>query len=187
MTIMTRFVRLFKADIHGVMDQLEDKGLLLRQYVREMQATLNRKERQLGALSERMDRLSAHVERHTEEMRKLDQDINLAIAKEKEDIARKLIRRHHDLEIAVGHLKEQAETTAMEQTHLAATIREQKLQYETLQARAETWHRRPADDPFACSPLSFANHENQSNTCDEEIELELIRRREALRAKGGTA
>ena len=33
MSIMTRFVRIFKADIHGVMDQLEDKGLLLKQYL----------------------------------------------------------------------------------------------------------------------------------------------------------
>ena len=32
MGIMTRIMRLCKADLHGVMDQLEDKELLLKQY-----------------------------------------------------------------------------------------------------------------------------------------------------------
>ena len=34
MGIMTRFMRLCKADMHGVIDRLEDKGLLLKQYLR---------------------------------------------------------------------------------------------------------------------------------------------------------
>jgi len=41
MGITTRLVRIFKADLHGVMDQLEDQGLLLKQHLRDMQAALN--------------------------------------------------------------------------------------------------------------------------------------------------
>jgi phage shock protein A len=186
MTIMTRLVRLFKADFHGVMDQLEDKGLLLRQYLREMETSLEQKERQLGALSERMDRLSTHVERHTAEMRKLDKDVDLALSKEKDEIARMLIRRHRDLEIAVGHLEEQLAATSQERTSLVETIRNQKLQYETLQARAEAWQQRSVDEPFVRAARSFPGDRNPLDIRDEEIELELIRRRESL-GKGGAA
>jgi len=40
MAILTRIIQLFKADIHGVMDQLEDQGLLLKQHLRDMEESL---------------------------------------------------------------------------------------------------------------------------------------------------
>ena len=55
MGIMTRMLRLCKADVHGVMDQLEDKGLLLKQYLREMETSLGHKEQQVNALTQRID------------------------------------------------------------------------------------------------------------------------------------
>jgi phage shock protein A len=151
-----------------------------------METSLEQKERQLGALSERMDRLSTHVERHTAEMRKLDKDVDLALSKEKDEIARMLIRRHRDLEIAVGHLEEQLAATSQERTSLVETIRNQKLQYETLQARAEAWQQRSVDEPFVRAARSFPGDRNPLDIRDEEIELELIRRRESL-GKGGAA
>ena len=48
MGIASRIVKIFKADIHGVMDQLEDPGLLLKQYLREMEEALNQKEAKLA-------------------------------------------------------------------------------------------------------------------------------------------
>ena len=44
MGITSRLIRIFKADIHGVMDQFEDKGLLLKQYLRDMEDALSDKE-----------------------------------------------------------------------------------------------------------------------------------------------
>jgi phage shock protein A len=184
MTIMTRFVRLFKADVHGVMDQLEDKGLLLRQYLREMETSLRQKEAQLDTLSERVTRLDTHAERYTEEMKKLDQDVNLALSKNKDDIARRLIRRHRELDIAVGHLKAQIEAALQENTRLGQTIGDQKLQYETFQARADTWHQPCENDTFASAARSFPADRHRPDVRDEEIELELIRRKEALTIGG---
>jgi hypothetical protein len=40
MAILARIIRLFKADIHGVMDQIEDQGLLLKQHLRDMEDSL---------------------------------------------------------------------------------------------------------------------------------------------------
>ena len=44
MGIASRMVNIFKADIHGVMDQFEDRVLLLKQHLRDMAQTLNQKE-----------------------------------------------------------------------------------------------------------------------------------------------
>ena len=50
MGIITRFIRVCKADIHGVMDQLEDKDLLLKQHLRDMEVELSRKEARIRRL-----------------------------------------------------------------------------------------------------------------------------------------
>ena len=43
MGLANRMYRIWKADIHGIMDQMEDKGLLLRQHLREMEEELARR------------------------------------------------------------------------------------------------------------------------------------------------
>jgi phage shock protein A len=49
MGILTRIVRICKADIHGVMDHIEDQGLLLKQHLRDMEKALSEKEAGLKA------------------------------------------------------------------------------------------------------------------------------------------
>ena len=184
MTIMTRFIRLFKADVHGVMDQLEDKGLLLSQYLREMENSLGQKKAQLRSLSERIDRWVAHTQRQTVEINKIDQDLDLALSKEKTDIARMLIRRRLGIEAAAGELEEQLSESKKQKACLVETIKDQQLQYETLKARAETWQRRSENDPFVSAARSFSVDGRSGQIRDEEIELELIRRKQALAQDG---
>ena len=93
MGILNRFVKIFKADIHGVMDQLEDRGLLLRQYLRDMEDALARKESRLGQVTAARDQARQEGARHDREIDKLEQDLAVAIKKDKNDIARMLIKK----------------------------------------------------------------------------------------------
>lgn len=187
MTLLTRFVRLFKADVHGVMDQMEDKRLLLRQYLREMETSLGRKEAQLASLGERIARMTDQAGRHRQEMDKLEKDLDLALSRDKDDIARMLIRRRRAFETAVGHLDGRIASLSREQTGLAETIAGQKLQYASLETRTEAYCRHASndDDPFTSAAQAFAFDRSPMEVRDEEIELELIRRKEALNRGGG--
>jgi phage shock protein A len=185
MGIMTRMLRLCKADVHGVMDQLEDKGLLLKQYLREMETSLEHKAHLVGSLTRRHDDLTGQVARHGEEMEKLERDLTLALKKEKDDIARMLIRRRRALENACRHLNEQMEAIAREKSQLVKTLSDQRLQYETLKAKADTYCRRSADRLFETAAHPHIDPLYPDHPIDEEIELELLERREALQ-KGGT-
>ncbi|BBO66256.1 hypothetical protein DSCA_01860 [Desulfosarcina alkanivorans] len=184
MGIMTRLLRLCKADVHGVMDQLEDKGLLLKQYLREMETSLEHKERQVAGLAERHGRLTRQIVRHGEEMDKLERDLVLALKKEKDDIARVLIRRRRTLETASRHLKEQADTISDEKSQLAETLGQQRLQYETLKAGADAYCRRHVDRLFDTDAVPSTGAAYADSPLDEEIELELLERKEALREGG---
>ena len=55
MGILSRVVRLCKADLHGVMDQMEDKELLLKQHLREMQAVMAGRQARLYQLEMRRE------------------------------------------------------------------------------------------------------------------------------------
>ena len=93
MGIITRFIRVCKADIHGVMDQLEDKDLLLKQHLRDMEVELSRKEARIRRLVASRDQAQGEYEKHSREAEKLDQDLAMAIDKDKDEIARLLLRK----------------------------------------------------------------------------------------------
>jgi phage shock protein A len=185
MGIMTRMLRLCKADAHGVMDQLEDKGLLLKQYLREMEASLDRKDRQRQSLLQRLERLDAQVVRHTGETAKLETDLTLAVEKEKDDIARMLIRKRRAIESACSLLNDQIAAATREKNQLSETLADQRLKYETLKARANAYCCRADDGLFASTGPLNCDAPQEHAPADEEIELELIRRKEACR-KGAT-
>ena len=86
MGIMTRFVRIFKADIHGVMDQLEDKGLLLKQYLRDMEAALEQKKARLQKVNVSRNQVLRERDRYHREINKLEQDLEVALKRNKDNI-----------------------------------------------------------------------------------------------------
>jgi len=184
MAIMTRMLRLCKADVHGVMDQLEDKELLLKQYLREMEASLDQKERQIAALSQRHTDLKRRIAGHKEEMDKLEDDLDLAVQKERDDIARALIRRRRALESACRHLQAQMETLTQEESALAAAVADQRLQYDALKAKAEAYCHRTGRGAFSIRADPVPGEWAPIDPKEEEIELELLQRKEAL-LKGG--
>ena len=186
MGIMSRMLRLCKADVHGVMDQLEDKELLLKQYLREMEASLDHKEQVLRHLTDRINHLNARVSRHDQEEQKVEQDLTVALKKEKDDIARALIRNRRLLANTSRHLNEQIAALTGERNQLKDTLSNQRLQYETLQARANTWCSRTGGPLFADISRSEIGNTDCYEPNDEEIELELIQRKESL-SKGDTA
>lgn len=184
MGIMTRLLRLCRADVHGVMDQLEDKKLLFKQHLREMETGLDYKEQQISVLAQHIGRLISRVTRHTEEMGNLEKDLTLALEKNKDDIARALIRKRRALATASSHLKERVEAATNEKTQLSDTLVHQRRQYETLKAKVDVYCYQATDNLIE----TVSHHTPETmfalNPSNEEIELELLMFKETLR-KGG--
>ena len=93
MGIINRMFHIFRADIHGVMDQIEDQSLILKQQLREMEQALDRKQAQLSNMHSARDQIRKDYDRCQAEINKLDMEINTALGKDRDDIARHLIRR----------------------------------------------------------------------------------------------
>src|SRR5574337_1066397 len=91
--LFERITTLLKADAHGVVESLEDRALLLKQYLREAEIDLNRKRARLDAVREEEKRLQDVLVRHEAEIRSLDEDVTRALTGGKDDLARFAIRR----------------------------------------------------------------------------------------------
>jgi len=83
MGILSRMVKIFKADINGVMDQLEDQELLLRQHLREMEEVLGRRESQLKEMVLSRNKSQQDRDIYRRKREKFEQDLTLAIEKDK--------------------------------------------------------------------------------------------------------
>jgi phage shock protein A len=141
--ILARVVNMFRADIHAVVDQFENKDLLLKQYLRDMSAALEQKERYLKELLDSRQGAVASREKYLLQSRKLEQNLKVAIQNGKEDIARMLIRK---LKPAVMLRNEHDRQLAFLDREISAfteLVEHQKFQYKTLRLKAvEYFHRK---------------------------------------------
>jgi phage shock protein A len=183
MGIMTRLTRLFKADIHGVMDQIENKELILKQCLREMETSLAEKQGRLNQLTAALDQARNEMSHLQREKEKLEQDLKTAILKEKDDIARLLIKKRIQIEQMTEAGMQRADAIEKECQVLGENIEAQKHQLAETRLRSESWLKAGESREWA-KTLSRIPSQNAGNVIsDEEIELELIKLKETV--KGG--
>ncbi len=183
MGILTRFSRIFKADMHGVMDQIENKELLLKQCLREMEASLAKKQATLNQLKTSLDQIRIEVRLLQREKEKSEQDLKTAIEKEKEDIARLLIKKRMKTDRHMDASGRNAESIEKKIKMLNANIEAQKQQYAEMQLRSESWFQKAEHQQWEECASGIIPHPAWNSISDEEVELELIKRKDAI--KGG--
>jgi len=175
--LFDRIATLLKADAHGIVESLEERTLLLKQYVREAELELNRKRARLDALREEEKHLRDTVLRREEESRRLDEDIALALASNKDDLARFAIKRLLPKRAEVKALVARIAERVAEAQALGERVELQQEQLDALRVRVRAELAREAHEPDA--PPWIAD----PPVADEEVELELMRRRQAVGAR----
>ena len=186
MGVFSRIFRLCKADLHGVMDQLEDKSLLLKQYLREMEESLKYKEARLEQINGSCRQIQRDLVQRNNEGQKLEQDLDLAVRKEKDEIARMLIRKRRTLQSACRQLQRQLDTLAEEQGQVAGTLEKQRLQYDQLKAKAAAFCRQAEEPRLEDAMETMDGAFAWLTPSEEEVELELLQRKEVARKGGGS-
>ena len=175
MTLWTRLASLARADAHGVVDALEEPALVLRQQLREAECELQRKRCRIDALRADTEALIKEDRRLKERLRELDQDIELALANDKDELARFTIRRLVPMRRRRDVIARLLESQEEERSTLEETLGRQQMELESLEQRvkAQLGRLERGED---------SQHLWQEEiVTDEEIELELLRRRSADR------
>ncbi len=186
MGVFSRIFRLCKADLHGVMDQLEDKSLLLKQYLREMEENLKHKEDRLEQIEGNCRQIRRELVQREQESRKLEQDLELAVRKDKDEIARMLIRKRRTLDGGSGQLQRQLEMLMEEKSRIDETLQQQRLQYDELKIKTAAFCRQAEQKQYEAPDANLGAAFAWQAPSDEEIELELLQRKEAARQGGAS-
>ncbi len=180
MGIASRIVNIFKADVHGVMDQLEDQGLLLKQYLRDMAEALNQKEIELARKTARRKQVQKEHDKYYQQFQTLDRDLTVAVQKGKDNIARMLIRKSKSLEGFCEALADQVASLDDELAQSKAHLSQQRMQYDQLKIRSAEYFHRTEMRTRENNRLDIFPDIAPGELSGEEIELELIKRKEAL-------
>ena len=178
MTMMNRFFRICRADLHGALDRIEDQGLLLKQALRDMEAQQERLETALKQNQRLLEKTEQEHQTADAACRNMEQDLGLAVKKGKDDIARFLIRKLAGRKARAHALAESVRELQKESERLRDLYEERRAQHQALKARAENFfHRRAISEGPAASFMDASPADEPSAA---EVELELMKLKEAL-------
>ena len=169
--LIKRIALLLRADAHAVVDALEERSLLLKQALRDAELDLLEKRAHVEALEREEERVRERSARCGAALAALDEDVELALAGARDELARFAIRRLLPLRAERDGLEREAAALAASRGALVERLAAQECELEDLRARvrARLAHGDDAalrDGGFGPPPVD-----------DAEVELELLRRR----------
>lgn len=170
MNLLRRIAVLLKADAHGVVESLEDRQLLLKQYLREGEIELDRNRARLEALDDEVKALKGASQCEAAAVQRLDEDVSLALAGGRDDLARFAIRRLLSHRAAAAEIAAQIDERQEQLALMTERVEAQQRRYGELEQRARAEFKRH-------SVSERGDWEGVGAVADEEVEIELMRRR----------
>lgn len=180
MKILNRLARICKADIHGLMDQIENKDLLLKQYLRDMAAALAQRETRQKKMRQSRQAASQKLLNTNREIEKLEQDLEVALKHSQDTIARHLIRRLKPIQDLRSAIQHHVDKRDREMAQVQASIDQQRLQFEQLKLRAANFINRSEQTELYTTLPDFISAHFSQELSHADVERELRRRKQTI-------
>ena len=175
MALIKRVTRLFRADLHAVLDRVEEPDILLRQAIREMEEDLARDERAYRRHERELEQLAKKESEFRLLRASLGEELDVCFAADKEDLARSLIRRRLETEGSLQLLGRRRETLAALRDELAQRLAENRTRYESMRQKAELFDERKGE----LEPESVDRWPSVDvRVRDEDVEVALLKERQ---------
>ncbi|MBT8059969.1 MAG: PspA/IM30 family protein [Gammaproteobacteria bacterium] len=180
MALINRVSRLFKADFHAVLDQIEEPELLLKQAIREMEDELAAAEQRINRCAQQQDALATRRRELENTLAGIDGQLDLCFEAGKDELAKNLIRR----KLEAGRLLQRLDAKhSANDRYLAdqgAMLEENRATLEGLRQKAElVAQRAPAHSPdhFMDRPEFNDTHwmAREMTVGDDEVEVAFLR------------
>jgi phage shock protein A len=171
--LFERMASLIRADAHGVLDQLEERGLLLKQHLREAEIELDHNRARLAALEDELRRLAGDEEKLASQVEALDDDVEMALAGDANELARFAVRRLLPRRKLLEELRTRTGELESERSRLAERVLAQTEQFEALRVQVRAQLARSSPGPC------WDEHGAGALVAEAEVDLELLRRRRA--------
>ncbi len=137
MALITRISRLFRADIHAVLDRIEEPDVLLKQALREMEQELAQDEHRLKVLSHEQEQLVARRTDIDQSLIDIGEELDVCFASNQEELARSMIRRRLEAERFGKYLSRRCKTLQQEISGLSLGIKQNRARLESMRQKEE--------------------------------------------------
>lgn len=170
MALITRFTRLFQADLHAVMDRIEEPDILLRQAVREMEEDIARDEQRNKVIQHELAGIGQRRTELDQSLRQIDEEMDLCFDSGKDELARDLIKRKleaQQLQLALSRMDKSVQNTL---DQIAARLKENHLRLTAMRQKVELLAEHDVDSncdqSWSVYPVTIR---------DEEVEVAFLR------------
>jgi phage shock protein A len=172
MTLIARMTRLFKADLHGILDSLEEPEEVVKQAIRDMEEDIATQERWLDELHAVLQRLAREAQELTVSMQESEQQIDLCFTAGNEPLAKNLIRKRLEMARRARGIARAQDETRTKSESLARKISEHKEQLAAVLQKLKLYEETRPSQHWAssiCAPL-----QGGSVVTDDEVEVAFL-------------
>jgi len=175
MALINRISRLFKADFHAVLDQIEEPEALLKQAIRDMEDDLANTEQGIklcaydqAALTLRKGELEAAVA-------EFEAQLDLCFESGKDELAKNTIRKKLEAERLLKRLNAKHAANAKFLDEQRSLFEQNNSTLESLRQKAELFARRPARNDGRSEFDDIAWMAREMTVGDDEVEIAYLR------------
>jgi len=173
MALITRITRLFRADMHAVLDRIEEPDILLRQALREMEASFTCDEQQFKLLTREAIQLQKRGESFEQVLQEMDDELDICFFSQQDDLARALVKRKLETRRHLKLTGEKLTATRQSCSIVEKKLNEQRAQLDNMRQKVELL----SDDPaLAGSDNSWQPHEFSIR--DDEVEIAFLKEKQ---------
>lgn len=170
MAILTRVSRLLAADLHAVIDRLEEPQAQLQQAVREMQQLTTQLEREQQQGEARLQSLAEQQQKLLAQQTTTQQELELCLDAAEDELARAVVRRSLQLAAMLELSSAELQQAQTQHRNRAELLAEHQTQLEALTAQAQLLEVSLRDAP---KPNASANLGSTSIT-EAQIDIALL-------------
>jgi phage shock protein A len=160
MALINRMSRLFTADVHAVLDRIEEPDVLLKHAIREMEEELARSEQRVKQLEHEREVLADRRRKVQGMLAELGEQLDICFGNGSEELARKIVKRKLETERLDKHVAERRDHVDKLLVERRATADEQREHVDVMRQKAELLAEAPsAGDEWGKTELTVGTDE----------------------------
>jgi phage shock protein A len=170
MALINRIARLFTADVHAVLDRIEEPDALLKHAIREMEDELARSELNLRQLTMQRDELAERQRKVQAVFAELSEQLDVCFKEGNDGLARKILKRRLETERLAEHVADRIAALDKEFTQRRVVAAEQREHLDVMRQKAELLSSAPGNQD------EWGNREFAVG--EDEVEVAFLRERQ---------
>ncbi|MFZ5602452.1 MAG: PspA/IM30 family protein [Pseudomonadota bacterium] len=154
MTVLTRLSRLFRADLHALLDRMEAPDVLLQQAIRDMEGEIQLQQQEQKKRALEQQQLQRRCSDLQERLQQQETELDLCLDAGNDALTRALLRRRLEQEQTLRLLQQRLQTLTEKMRCADTELQQQQRELKALREQAEVLLQTPSstrDAADACA------------------------------------